>query len=62
MMSAVSELPPARVAYSMSEAAASLGVSLSTVKNLIAQGRLKTARIGRRVLIPASSLESLLSA
>jgi len=45
----------------MSEAARSLGVSLGTVKVLIAQGKLRTVRLGRRVLIPVTVIEAMLA-
>ena len=50
-----------RLAYSMPEAARSLGVSLATIKILVSQGKLRTVRVGRRVLIPTSALEELLA-
>lgn len=50
----------ARLAYSASEAAQMLGVSLRTVRNLIARGDLRAVRIGRRVVIPVRFLEDLL--
>lgn len=53
---------PARAAFSMDEAARSLGLSVSTVKVLIGQGRLRATKIGRRVLIPAAELDRLLVA
>jgi len=53
--------PVTRTAYSMSEAARSLGVSLGTVKVLIAQGKLRTVRLGRRVLIPVTVIEAMLA-
>ena len=53
--------PVTRTAYSMPEAARSLGVSLGTVKVLIAQGKLRTVRLGRRVLIPVTVIEAMLA-
>jgi excisionase family DNA binding protein len=42
---------------SKKETADSLGVSLRTVDNLIAQKELKVVRCGKRVLVPMSELE-----
>jgi excisionase family DNA binding protein len=44
------------------EAARLLGVSLRTVDRLIAMKQLPIRRLGRRVLIPRNSLQSLLRA
>jgi excisionase family DNA binding protein len=49
-----------RLAYSLSEAAQALGLSVRSLRYLMQQGKLGYARIGRRVLIPASELERLL--
>ena len=46
-----------RLAYSIAEAAQQLGVSQSTLRREIKAGRLEVARIGRRVLVKAASLE-----
>ncbi len=45
------------LAVNLPEAARRLGISLRTVATLIAQGKLKTLRIGRRCLIPVFELE-----
>lgn len=50
---------PARFAYSMAEAAEALGVSRPYVYTLLAEGKLQSFQLGRRRLIPANSLESL---
>jgi len=42
------------------EAAHMLGVSLRTIDRLIALKELQVRRLGRRVLIPRSALESLM--
>ena len=44
------------IALSVSQAAASLGLGLTTVKHLVASGELGSIRVGRRVLIPRSAL------
>jgi excisionase family DNA binding protein len=48
------------LAFSRREAADALRVSLRTVDYLIAQGKLRGRRIGRRVVIPKTELERLL--
>ena len=53
---------PEALALSKSEVARMLGVSLRTVDRLIALKHLPVRRLGRRVLIPRSSLQSLLRA
>jgi len=51
---------PEALALSKLEAARMLGVSLRTVDRLIALKHLQVRRLGRRVLIPRNSLQSLL--
>ena len=46
-----------RLAYSMREAAASLGICERSVWQAIKDGRLKAARLGRSVRIPADELD-----
>ena len=46
-----------RMAYTVQETAASLGVSTDLVYDLCARGELKSMRAGRRKLIRAESLE-----
>jgi excisionase family DNA binding protein len=53
---------PEALALSKPEAARMLGVSLRTVDRLIALKHLQVRRLGRRVLIPRNSLQSLLRA
>ena len=48
-----------RLAFSVDEAAESLGVSANTVWKLIRDGVLRKVKVGRRTLIPATSLEEL---
>lgn len=57
---AVFDRAPEPVAISKSEAAKMLGVSLRTIDRLIALKELPVRRLGRRVLIPRSGLQSLL--
>jgi excisionase family DNA binding protein len=46
---------------SRQEAADCIGVSLSTFKELLAHGDIKSVRIGRRRLVPVASLTDYLS-
>jgi excisionase family DNA binding protein len=48
------------IAMTKQEAAQMLGVSLSTIDRLIALRELHVRRLGRRVLIPRSSLDALM--
>jgi len=49
-----------QIAMTKQEAAHMLGVSLRTIDRLIALKELQVRRLGRRVLIPRSALESLM--
>lgn len=51
-----------KMAYSMSDTAKMLSLSLRTVENLIAHKQLTARRVGRRVIVPATSIRSFLSA
>jgi excisionase family DNA binding protein len=48
------------MALSYDETAEALGLSRSTVKQLVSSGRLPAVRVGRRVLIPAAEIERFL--
>jgi excisionase family DNA binding protein len=50
-----------RLAYSLKEAARTLGLSRSTLYKLIAQGDLRALHIGSRRLIEVADIEALLS-
>lgn len=56
----VAERTPEALALSKLEAARMLGVSVRTVDRLIALKQLPVRRLGRRVLVPRNSLQSLL--
>jgi excisionase family DNA binding protein len=58
----VFERVPEVLALSKVDAARVLGVSVRTVDRLIALKQLPVRRLGRRVLIPRNSLQSLLRA
>lgn len=45
--------------FSVHEVAAVAGTSEKTIRNLIARGQIRVARVGRAVRIPASELERL---
>lgn len=50
-----------RHAYSLDEAAQSLGISRRTVYELMARGQLSTITLGRRRLVPVGELERLVT-
>lgn len=52
----MTETTPERLAYSVPEAAALLGVSSDTVYEMIRQRRIPSVRLGRRILIPRPAL------
>jgi excisionase family DNA binding protein len=60
-MSVIDRVPEV-LAMSKVEAAQMLGVSVRTVDRLIALKELPVRRLGRRVLIPRTSLQTLLRA
>jgi len=49
-----------RLALSPEQAAAALGVGRTTVYQLIASGRLRSLRVGRRRIVPMAALEAFL--
>ena len=48
---------PERIAYSPQEAAAAIGISHTSVRTLLALGRLHHTRVGRRILISRAALD-----
>ncbi len=50
-----------RLTYSIAEACGLLGVGRTTLYHLIKNGELKICKVGRRTLIAAQSLESLVA-
>lgn len=48
-----------RLAFRIDEVAELAGISRATIYRLIATGKLRTIKIGRRRLIPAAALHSL---
>ncbi len=53
-------LPTQRLAWSLAEVAALLGVSLPTVKRKAKNGDVRTMKFGRRRLVPDEELQRLL--
>jgi excisionase family DNA binding protein len=58
MKTAISAQPPA-IAVSVKRAAEMLSLSHWTIRAHAKSGRLRTARFGRRVLVPLTDLEQL---
>lgn len=56
MPAAVSDRP---IAVSVGRAATLVGVSRATIRTFAKSGRLRIARLGRRVIVPMNSLEQL---
>jgi hypothetical protein len=52
---------PALLAYSVEGATAATGLSRSLIFGLMAAGKLERVKIGRRTLIPADSLQALVT-
>lgn len=50
-----------RLAFSPRECAEQLGLCLNTVYALLREGKLKSARFGRKHLIPKTEIEALLA-
>lgn len=53
-------IPASKFAYRKAEAAALLSMSLRTLDNLICRKEITVRRVGRRVLIPATSIRAFL--
>jgi excisionase family DNA binding protein len=60
-LDADSGIPPSKIAYTIKEATAAIGLSRSTIYKLMASGELQTIRIGQRRLIRAEALNRLLT-
>lgn len=50
-----------RLAYSIDEAGEALGVTDRHIRNLIERGDIRSVKLGRRRVIPATVLEALLA-
>jgi excisionase family DNA binding protein len=53
-------IPADRMAVTIAEAARMTTLSKGSIRNHAKSGRIKVARVGRRVLVPVASLERLL--
>lgn len=49
-----------KLAYTINEAAAAVGLGRTTIYRLIAEGKLSTVKVGHRTLIPTASLRALI--
>ena len=56
------ETEPGKLAYTVSEAAEAIGLSKSTVFEMLKDGRLRGLKLGHRRLIRRSELEAVLDA
>jgi len=56
-----SDRPSNRLAYSPAEACAVLGISNTTIRTLMATGRLAYTNAGNRILISRSAIEAYLA-
>lgn len=52
--------PPPKMAYSVAETCAALGLGKTNCYKLIAAGEIETVKIGGRRLVPAASITALL--
>jgi excisionase family DNA binding protein len=50
-----------KLGYSPEEACVVLGIGRSTLYSLIAKGQIQTRKVGRRTVIPVSSVRQLLA-
>jgi excisionase family DNA binding protein len=53
-------IPASKLAYTKADAAKMLSLSLRSIDNLIALKELTVRRVGRRVIIPATSITAFL--
>jgi excisionase family DNA binding protein len=59
-VSVTEALPEDRKAYSVPEVQAFLGIGRNLIYDLLAQGRIRSVKAGRRILIPKASLDAFL--
>jgi excisionase family DNA binding protein len=52
--------PPPKLAFSVAETCAALGLGKTNLYRMIAAGEIETIRIGGRRLVPAASIQALL--
>jgi excisionase family DNA binding protein len=46
--------------YTLTEAAAIVGISYSLMRKFVKQGKIKTMRVGKRLMVPEAEVEKLL--
>ena len=51
---------PQRVAYTMKEALELLPISRTTIYQLVKEGRLRSLRVGKKILIPVTAIDEFL--
>jgi excisionase family DNA binding protein len=51
-----------KLSYSIAEASQAISIGRSKIYELISEGRIETRKIGKRTVIPAASLHTLLEA
>jgi excisionase family DNA binding protein len=56
----MSEVPVGRICYAVREAAAALGVGKNLIYREIRCGRLRTARMGKRRIVPVEAIREWL--
>lgn len=61
-MEAIFTVPVPRTAFSVDEAAASLGLSRVTIYELMKTGALRAVKVGRRTLVTAAEIDRFLAA
>ena len=61
-LSAPTVLPPEKLAYTLKEASATLGVGKTTIYKALATGELHAKKLGSRTLIPADALRQWIAA
>jgi len=54
-------LPPAKLTYTMKEAAAAIGICRTTLWRAVSDGKLAAIKLGNRTLIPAEELRAWLA-
>ena len=57
----IDRTPPARRTYTVTEAAAILGISRAKAYDCVRRGELRTLSFGRRIVVPAVVIEELLT-
>ena len=58
---ALRKAPPARRTYTVTEAAAILGISRAKAYDCVRRGELRSLSFGRRIVVPAAVIDELLT-